>query len=191
MTTRDALYRWHKVHQAHESSPSLPRPVISDSHRTTLTSIYNDLYLAFNMRHAQITFHRHRYLPTGWPFGNEPAFNDSLEFCIKAKVWMVDTLDGVVCRIWNNTWTLNLVEFFFCFTSTCHTCQFFIHTEKGFAGNRCWCLVIWIGTPSLASIAWCNPSEYRRPSIVRPVNWSLLFFADHIVNIKNQRCSYT
>ena len=29
-------------------------------------------------------------------------------------------------------------------------------------------------TPSLASIAWCRPSDQRRPGIVRPVNSSTM-----------------
>ena len=32
----------------------------------------------------------------------------------------------------------------------------------------------WIGTPSFASIAWCNPSDQRRPSMVRPVCSSMI-----------------
>ena len=32
----------------------------------------------------------------------------------------------------------------------------------------------WIVTPSLASIAWCSPSDQRRPGMVRPVNSSTM-----------------
>ena len=31
----------------------------------------------------------------------------------------------------------------------------------------------WISTPSLASMAWCRPSDRRRPCIIRPVNSSI------------------
>ena len=31
----------------------------------------------------------------------------------------------------------------------------------------------WIATCSLASIAWCRPSDRRRPFIMRPVNSSI------------------
>jgi hypothetical protein len=32
----------------------------------------------------------------------------------------------------------------------------------------------WISTPSLASMAWCRPSDQRRPGIFRPVNSSTM-----------------
>src|SRR3954449_12456073 len=32
----------------------------------------------------------------------------------------------------------------------------------------------WMRTPSLASTAWCRPSDQRRPSRVRPVGWPLV-----------------
>ena len=32
----------------------------------------------------------------------------------------------------------------------------------------------WIGTPSLASTAWCSPSDHRRPGMVLPVNSSTI-----------------
>ena len=32
----------------------------------------------------------------------------------------------------------------------------------------------WIGTRSLASTAWCRPSDQRRPGMVRPVNSSTM-----------------
>ena len=38
---------------------------------------------------------------------------------------------------------------------------------------RVW-LSRWIGTPSLASTAWCRPSDQRRPFRVRPVNSSTI-----------------
>ncbi len=31
-----------------------------------------------------------------------------------------------------------------------------------------------IFTPSFASTAWCNPSDQRRPGIIRPVNSSTM-----------------
>jgi branched-chain amino acid transport system substrate-binding protein len=35
-------------------------------------------------------------------------------------------------------------------------------------------LSAWMVTNSFASSAWCSPSEYRRPSIIRPVNSSMI-----------------
>lgn len=35
-------------------------------------------------------------------------------------------------------------------------------------------LSFWISSPSFASMAWCRPSDQRRPGIVRPVNSSTM-----------------
>jgi hypothetical protein len=56
-----------------------------------------------------------------------------------------------------------------------HAGQLAVHAEVVLEGDRGQRLVLgWICTPSLASTAWCRPSDQRRPGIMRPVNSSTM-----------------
>ena len=58
---------------------------------------------------------------------------------------------------------------------TGHAGQFFVHAEVVLQGDGGVGDVLGLDlTPSLASTAWCRPSDQRRPGIRRPVNSSTM-----------------
>ena len=121
-------------------------------------------------------------------------FYYSLEFCIETsveKVWMVNTLDWTVGWNWNNTDVVDFAEFFFfCFTSTSHTCQFFIHTEKVLVGNRSWSLRFILDWHTFFSFNRLVQTirvtaTFHSASSKLVDNQDFLLFTHHIVDIKN------
>jgi hypothetical protein len=57
-----------------------------------------------------------------------------------------------------------------------HPRNLWVHAEIILEGDRRQRLVfrLDLATPSLASTAWCKPFDQRRPSIIRPVNSSMM-----------------
>jgi hypothetical protein len=56
-----------------------------------------------------------------------------------------------------------------------HAGELLVEAEVVLEGDRGERLVLGLdGTRSLASSAWCRPSEKRRPGIMRPVNSSMM-----------------